>query len=322
MAACDVLFAPLQGYTDAVYREAHHHVFGGVSMYYTPFVRLEKGGFRAKELRDVARSEQYLAPLTPQLIAATSAEFRMIASLFVEQGYERADLNLGCPFPMQARLHRGAGILPYKEEAVELLNTIREFSTLRFSVKLRLGWERPDECMALLPLLNRLPLSHVTLHPRVGVQQYKGSVDQEAFALFQSACGHPLFYNGDLASLDDIEGVTIRFPELQGVMMGRGLLAHPWLAVEYQTGKELTDRERREKLMAFHQLLVEGYSARLEGGAHQILTKLQTVWDYFLPDAEKHLRKKVLKSSNLNTYETAVCNLIGNYHLVVGIESF
>ena len=35
-------FAPLQGYTEAIYRNAHDAFFGGVDTYYTPFVRLEK----------------------------------------------------------------------------------------------------------------------------------------------------------------------------------------------------------------------------------------------------------------------------------------
>lgn len=35
-------FAPLQGYTDAFYRNAHAACFGGIDSYYTPFVRLEK----------------------------------------------------------------------------------------------------------------------------------------------------------------------------------------------------------------------------------------------------------------------------------------
>ena len=33
-----VAFAPLQGYTDCVYRRAHSEVAGGVDEYYTPFV--------------------------------------------------------------------------------------------------------------------------------------------------------------------------------------------------------------------------------------------------------------------------------------------
>lgn len=81
--------APLQGYTDWVYREAHARVFGGVDTYYTPFVRLEKDGFRNKELRDLAPEANASASLVPQMIAASPEEFRRIAGLFRESGYRR-----------------------------------------------------------------------------------------------------------------------------------------------------------------------------------------------------------------------------------------
>jgi exodeoxyribonuclease III len=149
--------APLQGYTDLVYREAHARVFGGVDTYYTPFVRLEKDGFRNKELRDLAPEANASASLVPQMIAASPEEFRRIAGLFRESGYRRADINLGCPFPMQVRQHRGAGILPYPDEVKVLLETIFEFPEIQFSVKLRLGWDSPEEAQALLPFLNGLP---------------------------------------------------------------------------------------------------------------------------------------------------------------------
>lgn len=303
-------FAPLQGYTDAVYREAHHRIFGGVESYYTPFVRLEKDGFRNKELRDVSPEHNRDIPVIPQLIAATPDEFRRIAAFFREQGYRQADINMGCPFPMQARLHRGSGILPYKEEAVALLDTLRKFPEMSFSLKLRLGWERPDESLSLLPHINALPFTHVTLHPRIGVQQYKGTVDMDGFSRFYEACTHPLIYNGDLNTLEDIHSVTDRYPGLKGVMLGRGLLSHPWLATEYLTGQTLPEAEKRTKLATFHQLLAEQYTSRLEGGDHQILAKLKTLWEYLLPDAEKRLRKKVLKSNNLTAYYSAVKELL------------
>lgn len=303
-------FAPLQGYTDAVYREAHCRVFGGVENYYTPFVRLEKDGFRNKELRDVAPDNNREVPVVPQLIAASPDELRRITLFLKEKGYGRVDINMGCPFPMQARLHRGAGILSYASEATALLDTIHEFPEMSFSVKLRLGWERVDESLSLLTVLNDLPLTHITLHPRVGVQQYKGSVDMDAFSCFYDKCSHSLFYNGDLNTVEDIRSITERYPELKGVMLGRGLLAHPWLATEYTTGQVLTDAEKRTKLSEFHQLLSELYSLRLEGGDHQILAKLKTLWDYLLPDAEKRLRKKVIKSSSLTAYHSAVKELL------------
>ena len=190
-------FAPLQGYTDSVYREAHAQIFGGVETYYTPFVRLEKTGFRNKELRDLVPEANTSASLVPQMIAASPEEFRRIAGLFRESGYRRADINLGCPFPMQARQHRGAGILPYPDEVKVLLETIFEFPEIQFSVKLRLGWDSPEEAQALLPFLNGLPLTHLTLHPRIGTQQYKGKTDLSAFSRFYDSCTLPLFYNGD-----------------------------------------------------------------------------------------------------------------------------
>lgn len=304
-----VHFAPLQGYTDFIYREAHAAVFGGIETYYTPFVRLEKNAFRTKELRDIFPEKNRNKLPVPQLIAASPHELRQIAKLFQKYGYQEADINLGCPFPMQARLHRGAGLLPYLDEVCALLTTVLEFPDIRFSVKLRLGWDKKEELLAILPLLNELPLKHITVHPRVGTQQYKGEVDLERFADIYQRCRHPLFYNGDLHTCREMDSILNRFPRLQGIMVGRGLLAHPWLANEFTAKKKLTSIEKGEKLIVFHDLLVKGYRSNLEGGEHQILSKLKTVWDYLLPEAEKKLRKKVLKSTTLSAYLSSVQEL-------------
>ena len=280
-------FAPLQGYTDSVYREAHTRVFGGVDTYYTPFVRIEKGGFRNKDLKDIACDRNRQVHVVPQLIASTPDEFRPIVRLFQENGYKEADINLGCPFPMQVRAHRGSGLLRYKEEA-----------------------ECTDESFVLLSLLNKLPLKHITLHPRLGIQQYKGAIDWDGFSRFYDECELPLYYNGDLVGLEDIRGIKERFPGLAGIMLGRGLLASPWLATEFVSGQVLTVNERRDKLVMFHESLMDEYAARLEGGEHQVLSKMKTIWDYLLPEADKRLRKKVLKSTSLTSYQSAVKDLL------------
>lgn len=92
--------------------------------------------------------------------------------------------------------------------------------------------------------------------------------------------------------MPDIRSLTGRFPRLKGIMIGRGLLSSPWLATEYISDTPLTAQEKIEKLSAFHALLLAGYSSRLEGGEHQVLDKMKTLWDYLLLDAEKRLRKK------------------------------
>lgn len=55
-------FAPLQGYTEAIYRNAHDAFFGGVDTYYTPFVRLEKGNFRRRDVRGIEPENNGVLP--------------------------------------------------------------------------------------------------------------------------------------------------------------------------------------------------------------------------------------------------------------------
>lgn len=298
-------FAPLQGFTDAPYRNAHETIFGGVETYYTPFVRLEKGDFRNKELREIEPGNNTVQHLIPQLIAATPDELRKIITLFLDKGYTEADINMGCPFPMLVRRHKGSGILPYPKEVEELLNTILEFSDMKFSVKMRLGWESPEECIALLPILNNLPLQQITLHARVGKQQYKGTTDWNVFEAFYNECKHPLLYNGDIASIEDIDRLLNRFPNLSGMMIGRGLLANPALASEYLKGEKLSRSEMLEKMRAFHSLLLSHYESHLQGN-DQLVTKMKSIWEYLLPEMDKKLKKKILKSTKLETYRTAV----------------
>lgn len=304
-------FAPLQGYTDAIYRSAHARIFGGVASYYTPFVRLEHGDFRRKDVRELDADNNRGVNLTPQLIASTPEKILRILALFIEKGYKNVDINLGCPFPTLAKRHNGAGLLPYPDEVKALLMAaIEAHPEIRFSVKMRLGWEDANECMALLPLLNSLPLSHITMHPRLGKQQYKGEVDLEAFQRFYAECEKPLIYNGDLLTLDDIETISNRFPRLGGLMIGRGLLANPALAIEYQQGAPLSPKEKIEKIRLLHADVFSQYGNLLEGGDLQLLTKMRTFWEYLLPDGDRKAKKVIHKTSKLSNYQAAVSNLL------------
>ena len=92
-------------------------------------------------------------------------------------------------------------------------------------MKMRLGWEEPSEALRLLPLLESLPLRQITLHARLGKQQYKGCVDMESFGRFYDACPIPLVYNGDLTTVEEMVAVEREFPRLSGLMVGRGLIS-------------------------------------------------------------------------------------------------
>lgn len=299
-------FAPLQGYTEAFYRNAHAACFGGIDTYYTPFVRIEKGRFRHRDVRSIEPANNQVPHLVPQLIAPTAEKAEAILSLFIEKGYEEADINLGCPFPLLAKRHNGSGILPYPEEVEALLSLIQKYPQISFSIKMRLGWEDSDECLKLLPIINDLPLRQVTMHPRLGKQQYKGEVDLKGFAAFQDACKHPIIYNGDINNLEDIQRIQDKFPTLAGIMIGRGLLANPALAAEHRQGRVFEFDEMVKKVQSMHQCVYTQYAEQLQGGDAQLLNKMKTFWEYLLPNADKKLLKAIHKSTSLNKYNQAV----------------
>ena len=299
-------FAPLQGYTDVIYRNAHAACFGGIDAYYTPFVRLEKGTFRHRDVRGIEPGNNQVPHLIPQLIAPTAEKAEKILSLFIEKGYKEADINMGCPFPILAKRHNGSGILPYPEEVQALLSLITKYPQINFSIKMRLGWEDPEECLKLAPIINELPLRQVVMHPRLGKQQYKGEVDLKAFEAFQHVCKHPLIYNGDINHIEDIHRIQEQSPGLAGMMIGRGLLANPALAWEYQQNRTLEFDEMKEKIQSMHTYVYEEYIEQLKGGDLQILNKMKAFWEYLLPNADRKLLKAIHKSTNLHKYTQAV----------------
>lgn len=284
-----IAFAPLQGYTDAIYRRAHHECVGGVDEYYTPFVRMEKGEVRRKELRDTDPAANEGVPTVPQVIARDGDEFARLCDALQGQGWGRIDLNMGCPFPMQVKAGRGCGLLQHPERVEEILREMQRRPEVTFSVKMRLGQESETEGLAVMPVINEMPLVHVTLHPRLGKQQYKGTADREAFQRFMNLSRHPMVYNGDLSSQQPaIDG------QLKGVMLGRGLLARPWM---------LGDKEPHEVVKAMH-AIVYRYAEETLCGDSQILARLHAFWEYL--DIPHKQKKAVMKATTLPRYREAV----------------
>ena len=304
--------APLQGFTEAVWRNVHAAVFGGIDGYYTPFLRYEHGEIRNKDIRDIERKNNSVENLVPQVIAATPDEMRPLLNLIAGEGYSRVDINMGCSFPLQMRKRHGAGLLPYPELVAELMKEVAQHPEVSFSVKMRLGCNSKDEWKELMPILNDAPLRHVTMHPRLGIEQYKKPVDVDAFAEFYTACKHPVIYNGDLNSLADINRVEQLFLGLKGIMLGRGLLANPALGVEYRTGRELTNAELGNLVRQMHDALMRELTPRLQGNT-QFLSKMKPYWEYLLPDMLKRDKKAILKATTIEKYMNAVNDGLAGY---------
>lgn len=298
-------FAPVQGHTDAAYRHFHSKVYGGDLTYFTPFIRLEKEGIRPKDIKDINSPLNDNLHLIPQIIFRNAEELDSLISILKNNGAKEIDLNMGCPFPLQTGHGRGAATINNPELAQSVVNIVSNNPDVDFSVKMRLGLNNPDEWKILLPFLNKMNLKQVTLHPRVAKQQYGGEVDLVQFSQFLKESKNPVVYNGDLKNLEDIENIKAHFPEISGIMSGRGILGRPSLFAEYQNGDEWTKEKRIEMMLKFHRLLFDYYSSILCGDT-QIISKIKPFWEYAEEEIGRKAWKAIKKASNIAKYQSAV----------------
>lgn len=283
-----IFAAPLQGYTDAPFRKAHADVFGGIDCYFTPFVRAEHGLPRQHDMRDVASALNAGLHVVPQIICRDAAELVMLHDAVVGAGYREIDINMGCPFVPQVRRGRGAGLPGNRDALREIARVMAADTVVSYSVKMRLGVERPDEWRDAVAVLDDVPLRHLCVHPRTARQQYGGELYLDQYQAIKSASRHHIVFNGEIRTPADIAALT----EEYAVMIGRGLLARPSLACELQGAPPMPDDRLRAGIIEMHRRICEHYRQTLCGDA-QILSRLKPFWDY----ADENLwGRKMLKS--------------------------
>ena len=304
-------FAPLQGYTDAIYRTMHNKVFGGINSYYSPFIRLEKGEVRQKDIKDILPENNENINLVPQIIVNSNEEFLKLTESVSNLGYKRIDINMGCPFPLQTKKGRGAALLQNTNHLEDIVESINSINDIDFSIKMRLGMDSAEDAKGALEIINKAKLHHLTIHPRIAKQQYKGEIDYQTFDYIYQNCLHPIIYNGDILSKEDIYNIINIYPKIEGIMIGRGLLAKPYLAMELNKTIRLSVSERLSMIMKLHDAIYDHYSSVMQG-EHQLLLKMKTFWEYLDEEIGKKPYKAIKKSVNIKKYELAI-RLIGSY---------
>lgn len=295
----------MQGFTQAPWRHWHAALYEPADVYFAPFMRLEHGDVRQRDLRDVTSPLNDNHNLVPQVIFRDVDELKHLVGVLRNAGFSRVDLNLGCPFPPQVNKGRGAALVGRPDMLEAVADLVNSDPSMAYSVKMRPGVKDADEWRGALPALNRMRLVHVAVHPRIARNQYSGSVDMDCFAEMADAIHHPIIYNGDIVAATGIDGVLQRFPGLEGVMVGRGLLSRPSMIEEWRSGVEWDLTKCRERILQLHSRICEYYTDTLCGDA-QILSKIKPFWEYLGGLFDRKLLKHTLKSTSLASYVSAV----------------
>lgn len=198
-----MILAPLRGVTVRCFRRVFAGVIAeaGFEEAVTPFVSAMPGvdPLADRELRGGPAAEPAGLRVTPQFIGKDPDSFSFCLARIREAGYETADLNCGCPFPMVRRKGRGSGLLRTPDALRRMLDAgCAAMGGGRLSVKARLGVERSDELLGLMPILNEYPLRFLAVHARTARQMYEGDVDATALESVRAAAKMPVVANGDL----------------------------------------------------------------------------------------------------------------------------
>lgn len=306
--------APLEGITGYVFRNAFHQCFGYIDKYFIPFIQPnQKGHFSFREKEDVKPENNQGMYAVPQILTSSPEDFlRTSWKLKQAYGYREINLNLGCPSRTVISKKRGSGFLAYPEELEQFLDEIFKKTEVEISIKTRIGKETPDEFGRLMEIYNRFPVKELIIHPRVQKDFYKNSPNLEVFEAALETAEMPVCYNGDIFSLEDYERFTERFPQVECMMLGRGLLKNPALAGEIRQ-QILLDKKTLRK---FHDCLYQGYCKVLSGD-RTVLFKMKELWGFLAPaftNYEKYARK-IKKAEKLWVYEETVEKLFAEQAL-------
>ena len=241
--------APMEGLTDRVWRQAHQKWFGpagNADHYYAPFISPpENRVLIKKKMAELAPAANPGAPVIPQLLAKDGELAAWMIGELRGLGYTEVNLNLGCPSGTVTAKGKGSGMLrdPVKLDA--FLAAVFANAEGPISVKTRLGVEKPEEFTVILDIYNRYPICELTIHPRVMRQLYRGQADRAAFAAALPGCRMPVCYNGDVTTAVDLHTLEAQYPQLSGIMVGRGIIADPALFREARGGAPAAREELR-----------------------------------------------------------------------------
>ena len=327
-----IYFAPLEGITGYVFRNAYEKYYGGIDKYFTPFISPHtKKLMDSREKRDILPENNEGLRIVPQVLTNKAEDLIDLAKqLHEDYGYEEINLNLGCPSKTVTTKGKGSGFLEYPDQMEEFFDRYFKASDVKLSIKTRIGYYEVEEAQRLLNMYERFPFEEVIIHPRLGSQMYKGTPYYDVFEEYLGRSRHSLCYNGDINSLENLQNLDSKWKNCDKFMLGRGLIARPHLLCsqdalglheedcyhkETETNdvkqqKTILTQQEWQKFKGFHDELIEGYYAYMCEDRNTMfkMKELWTWWAVMFQGKEKIL-KKIKKASTLQEYRALVNSL-------------
>jgi tRNA-dihydrouridine synthase len=309
-------FAPMEGITGYIFRNAHKKYFGSIAKYFTPFISPNNNtSLNRKELKDVLPENNPGICVVPQILTNNAEDFINTSAQLCSMGYSEVNINLGCPSGTVVAKNKGSGFLAQRDRLDSFLDSIYSRLDMKVSVKTRIGKDSHEEFYELINIYNKYPISELIIHPRIQKDQYKNKPDLDIFRASLTLSTNPVCYNGDIFTADDCKAFCDSFPNAETVMLGRGAVTNPALADEICGKGKLSS----ELLKNFHDEVYENYRRSIQGDIN-VLYRMKEFWHYAIQmfsDNAKYA-KAIRKAQKLKDYEAAVSSLFKDREIADG----
>ena len=288
-------YAPLEGITDATFRRLHQKYFPGVDKYFMPFISPTiHRCLTNREARELPRADSLPFTAVPQLLGKNVEDMLWAIEVCRDQGYDEVNINLGCPSGTVVSKGKGSGMLADIYALDEFLEAIYAKAVLPVSLKTRIGVNDSEDWEKILEIYRDYPVKELTVHPRIRKAFYKGDCDMEAFTQAVEGSPFPVCYNGNVNSMADAQAIAARFPAVESIMIGRGLVANPGM---------LCGGTDREKLRAFLNEMSETYCTVFESKRNAIY-RMKENWHFLISlfEGSEKLWKEMRKSTDYDRF--------------------
>jgi tRNA-dihydrouridine synthase B len=125
--------------------------------------------------REMTRFLPEERPIAMQLLGSDPDVLAEAARRLEAAGADAIDLNMGCPVAKIVSKGQGAALMRDPLGAAVILRTMRKAISVRFTVKIRGGWdERSVNAVEIARVAEGEGVDAITVHPRTRSQQYAG----------------------------------------------------------------------------------------------------------------------------------------------------
>lgn len=188
---------------------------------------------------ELAQTPGSLCPVRVQLLGSNPQMLAANAVRAAQLGAPGIDLNFGCPAKTVNRHRGGACLLDDTALLAEIVREVRIAvpHNIPVSVKIRLGYQNRDSGLRNALAIEEAGANELVVHARSKADSYKPPAYWKEIAAIRRALKIPVVANGEIWNIDDF--VRCREEsECEDIMLGRGILACPDLALQIRAHLE------------------------------------------------------------------------------------